>query len=203
VRARRPHPPVVDAPPRPRRVFDDTSERRYDSTFTAHIAIGAFGHDLLAWADHFRNLNDRSPSAEELAESVRRTPPQRYRDMLDRALQQFATAAVDLLADEMERAREPSDDRRLQLAGAAADVVLAHHESARLDRLLADVATLAEAERRGRSFGGRLERFTANVANGVAVTVAVALLVVAAILILGGETGVRALLTGVLDAVSP
>jgi hypothetical protein len=31
----------------------------------------------------------------------------------------------------------------------------------------------------------------------------VALLVVAAILILGGETGVRALLTGVLDAVSP
>jgi len=185
------------------RFFVAEVDRRGDSPITAHIAIGAFGHDLLAWADHFRNLNDRPPSAEELAESVRRTPPQRYRDMLDRAHQQFATAAVDLLADEMERAREQSDDRRLQLAGAAADVVLAHHESGRLDRLLADVATLADAERRGRSFGGRLERFTANVANGVAVTIAVALIIVATILILGGETGVRALLTGVLDAASP
>jgi len=37
----------------------------------------------------------------------------------------------------------------------------------------------------------------------VAVTIAVALIIVATILILGGETGVRALLTGVLDAASP
>jgi hypothetical protein len=34
------------------RVFVAEVDRRDDSPITAHIAIGAFGHDQPAWADH-------------------------------------------------------------------------------------------------------------------------------------------------------
>ncbi len=182
------------------RYFVDRTEASSDSPIVADIAIGAFGRDLLRWADHQTALHGAVPSAEQIAVYVRNTPPSRYDDMLRQAHQVFAAAANDLLYDDIEEAREQGDDGRLQAAASAARLVLADHESGRFDRLFATADQLAEDRARQSAFASRLERFGASVLNGVLVTLVVALIAIVALAILGGGTGLRALLSSVLNA---
>lgn len=185
------------------RHFVERTEASEHSPIVADIAIGAFGRDMLRWADHQASLHEAAPSSEDLATYVRNTPPSRYDEMLDQAHQVFAAAANALLHDDIEQAREQGDDGRLQAAAAAARLMLADHDKGRFEQLFSTVDTLAADRRRQRSLTARLERFGASLLNGVMVTLAVALMAIVVLAILSGGTGLRALLSSVLQATAP